>query len=943
MKKIYIVLFTLLFLNVKAQFTINSGQNANDLAQYLAGNGVTISNAVINCVDTAYGIFTDAPAGLGITDGVLLTSGSALAVDAPSTNFSTIPNESFSSPLSDPDLDAIITPIETHDRCALEFDITVIGDTLQFNYVFSSEEYTSYVCSDFNDVFAFFISGPNPAGGTYNTQNIALIPGTNIPVSINTVNDGVSDGQNPNCDLSNTAYYNNSINNIVYDGNTVVLQAIAPTVPCATYHFKLAIADGGDATLDSGVFLEEGSFSSTGTIVSAGTVLGTGFNTMVEGCVNGQLDFILEDGINTTIDPIVIHYSFSGTATHLVDFVQVPFTDSVIIMPGDSMATVELYALADVISEGIETIEINIETSCGGVFASSIEISDDIPLVVNPINPSMCDGDSVTITLSGAQTYSWLTIPTWSNAMADSVLFSPAATTAYIVQTTLGTCTYDSTISILVSNFDATLNSTPISCATFNDGALSISTSNAVGGITYDWSTGDVTNSINNLSPGIYQVFVSDGACIKDLEYEMIDPASVLVEMTTGNIAEPDMIENCIDATITYTLTSGINNTGVPIPIVIDFGGSATEGIDYQNMPDTVWVIPGQNSVTITITSIADGVSDNFEDIIAYVQFPCGLSPLDTINLNDEIPLNMFISNTTICQGDFVDIFIFDNYNFQWEPTYLITDPSSYSVSFFPDTSIDVTLTYSFGSCSFTEIIPITVNVLDFDIMENDISCAGENDGSILLTPTNGTSSNLTYTWSTGSANSGVSNLSPGIYFVDVMDDNFCFYSNSFDIQESVLTMEIIPNNNPICKNEIVEFDVIDNLSTNATYSWTPSVFVENSNAKNTNSIPLTSITTFSLTGTNPAGCNITKDITIEVNSMDIEPLFSDTTIGVGTTIGSWSRSIKFYRYYTSKFSMVAIRLPYKYRCTIYFIYTRRRYKLYNCGRKIFMYRFHKN
>ena len=51
-----------------------------------------------------------------------------------------------------------------NDLCVLGFDFIPESDTIVFNYSFGSEEYTSWVNTQYNDVFGFFISGPGITG-----------------------------------------------------------------------------------------------------------------------------------------------------------------------------------------------------------------------------------------------------------------------------------------------------------------------------------------------------------------------------------------------------------------------------------------------------------------------------------------------------------------------------------------------------------------------------------------------------------------------------------------------------------------------------------------------------------------------------------------------------------------------------------------------------------
>lgn len=124
--------------------------------------------------------------------------------------------------------------------------------------------------SPFNDVFAFFLDG----------QNIALIPGTTTPVSINNVNGGNPLGinaTNPQFFVNNDLSDGGSFFDIQYDGFTKAFTAQALGLTPGTHTIKLAVADAGDSILDSAVFIQGDSFSDQPTqpIPEPVTILGT--------------------------------------------------------------------------------------------------------------------------------------------------------------------------------------------------------------------------------------------------------------------------------------------------------------------------------------------------------------------------------------------------------------------------------------------------------------------------------------------------------------------------------------------------------------------------------------------------------------------------------------------------------------------------------------------
>ena len=218
----------------------------------LFGGCIDISNLTYTGPQLSIGYFVDPSGTLGIDSGLVMTTGSIVGIEDSVTFFAS----TFNGTPGDALLETQIPGYTTYDASIIEFDFVPLADTIiGCNYVFASEEYPEWVGSNYNDVFGFFISGPNPSGGNYSNTNIALIPGTTVPVSINNVN---------NVTPSYQQYYVDNLamndSNWCYDGYTLPFTINAAVFPDSVYHFKIAIADAGDAAYDSGVFLKGGSF-----------------------------------------------------------------------------------------------------------------------------------------------------------------------------------------------------------------------------------------------------------------------------------------------------------------------------------------------------------------------------------------------------------------------------------------------------------------------------------------------------------------------------------------------------------------------------------------------------------------------------------------------------------------------------------------------------------
>ena len=183
-----IFVFCVFISNTHAQLAVTNTMTPTQLVQnVLVGGGVTISNVTYTGGANSKGSFTNgATTNLGLGSGIVLTTGTVTQTANAATYFMNV-NLGLAG---NAQLNAINNGTSTFDACILEFDFVPLSDTVKFRYVFGSEEYPNWVCSQYQDIFAFFVNGPNPAGGNYTNYNIALIPGTSLPVSVNSVNNG---------------------------------------------------------------------------------------------------------------------------------------------------------------------------------------------------------------------------------------------------------------------------------------------------------------------------------------------------------------------------------------------------------------------------------------------------------------------------------------------------------------------------------------------------------------------------------------------------------------------------------------------------------------------------------------------------------------------------------------------------------------------------------
>ncbi len=255
LKIIILVLFKTVFINaqlVTEQYSPISTINSN-----FFGNEYQISNVQFSGSLQSVGIFNGTATNIGLEHGIVLTTGTVF-------NNGSGPhgpnNQSAAGMDNNANGSAILTAYgggnNTFNASIIEFDIIPSIDSIGFRYVFGSDEYPEFAPpnnTSFNDIFAFFISGPGIVGN----QNIALLPNYVGVVSINSVNAITNSAFYTNNGNGNSQPQNGSPDYIQYDGFTKPLVAyITGLVVGSTYHIILGIADVQDAIYDSGIFIE---------------------------------------------------------------------------------------------------------------------------------------------------------------------------------------------------------------------------------------------------------------------------------------------------------------------------------------------------------------------------------------------------------------------------------------------------------------------------------------------------------------------------------------------------------------------------------------------------------------------------------------------------------------------------------------------------------------
>ncbi|MGV3461443.1 MAG: choice-of-anchor L domain-containing protein [Flavobacterium sp.] len=381
--------------------------------------------------------------------GVLLTTGQAVL--SPGPNNSVLNGGNTSATWGgNTDLEAALASagivMQSKNATVLEFDFVPNTSNFGFDFLFASDEYGEFQCSS-NDAFVVLLTQGSV------TQNVALIPSTNTPITVSTIRNIL---YNSACPSANAPFFgslnvgsNAASSPTNYNGQTVLMHASATLIPNVPYHIRFIIADDGgddgtDGDYDSAVFIPAGS-------LNLGQKLFTQDLTVANG---NALCFGQSYTINTNLDPDL--YQFSWTRNGGAPIPGQTGPSLVVTTPGDYAVTL---TRADLGCTTTQTIKIEYRPEIMAPAASNLlkcdngsgtytyDLSVNTPILKQGLDPAAvvtyhatqlaADGDTgalptTYVSASGATIWARVELPNGCAALRSFQLLTsppPTATT----------------------------------------------------------------------------------------------------------------------------------------------------------------------------------------------------------------------------------------------------------------------------------------------------------------------------------------------------------------------------------------------------------------------------------------------------------------------------------------------------------------------------------
>lgn len=834
---------------------------------------VTITN--IQCNSDAYGSFTypTAENDLQMEKGIVLSSGSVLDAPGFGANFvSSIMNTD-----GDPDLDILSDQQggqESYDACVVEMDVFVATNELTFEYVFGSEEYPEFVFSPggYNDIFAFLVSGPGIAGdpGLGAQKNIAVLPGGTTPVEINSVNNQV-----------NWEYYrNNEIGQqISYDGLTSdylgvkkSLTARTNVVPCNTYHLKLAIADRGDASFDSGVFVSE----IKGGTPDMSVVFASGIDYFIEDC-SGTGDLLVISLPEAPTQVTTFNTSIGGTATLGVDYV-LNLPPTITFQPGETQLTFPIYPLTDALVEGTETILVTLSSNfgCGTVILKTITVNllDDVAIDVNSGSDTLlvCAGATLQLEAEGAANYFWTPASAVSNPLIGNPTITPTADIQLVVTGSIASCVDMDTVFVKIIAPEVSVSTADNQLCQGESVLLTATNNTSNQGLL--WSPAGSLNDPALQSPTAtptvtttYTASVSIAGCL------VTDTVTIYVDTLFFPVLAAD---TTVCQNYPVILASAVNQTS-------NYAWSPTAGLSDATISNPAATPDQTTTYTLTATS-AHGYCVETE----------------------TVTLNIISADVDIAGSDYLEICLGTTVSLQanstpasatpvtWTPAFYVTNPTGPTTSATPDESVTIKATYNVNGCLVVDSVRIRVDSLPNMALSlqpvKDFYCPGDTVTILSQTYEPASFPDISILW----LPDGVGQVTPDSFwnvviraqetdiYTRITNNHACIDTSMIEVPvDSLPVITLTASKSLVCIGETVLLTA--SVAPNQAVKWEPETGLSCSDCL-TPTATITSSVNY-MVRTPDANCPTSASIAIEALPVPIVSLPSGTVICAGDTV----------------------------------------------------------
>ena len=434
--------------------------------------------------------------------------------------------------------------------------------------------------------------------------------------------------------------------------------------------------------------------------------------------------------------------------------------------------------LASNLCSGIYTISVSDNFGCSK--DSNFTISDDLTgISVNPtlVSPNCPGGLTGSISLSptgGASPYNFI----WVNNGSTSNTINNLSSGEYeVLITDDNGCT--EVASFLLNNntenIDISSYVTPADCNA-NNGNIKIIPNGGTAPYTYSWSNNNVTDSIFNLSAGLYTVTVTDNnGCSNTANIGLPNFNDLTISTVVTDVACFNESTGTISATVS-------GNTGSTTNTWFDeSGNNLSSGASISNL--------GAGNYTLQV----------IDDVSGCYQF-------EYVSIEQNMPIQASLGNINnascdvSCDGE-ASLVVFGGsqpYNYLWD-----NGASTSSVNNLCEGLNNVLITDAQG-CNFSQAFTIGKDDnLAFTSSTVSATC-GNCDGVANLTAIGG-SGNESFTWFDGIVSSSHPNLCAGVHGFELLDNTTgCSVISAVEVSDIGGPDNSIVNTvNPTCLNGI--------------------------------------------------------------------------------------------------------------------------------------------